>query len=170
MFEHNEVLLPNMSGKVSFEGNPVRAIGFDSLNTNKILQTVSIYTTNFTGRVYLYGTLALNPTDNDWAIIPLTDETDYIEFNHLYDGKSKKDNRCINVKGSYTWLKAKMDRDYIDDSLYTNVYSNGSTPITSYNIDSDDSMPYLPQKEVVTKIPSYMLSNYGNIESILLTY
>ena len=42
----SKVLLPNMSGKIDFIGEPVKAIGYDSIKTNKRSQTICLYTTN----------------------------------------------------------------------------------------------------------------------------
>ena len=53
MIRQNLTLLPNCSGQVSFEGEPVKAIGYYSNDTNDRLNTISIYTKNFTGRIYI---------------------------------------------------------------------------------------------------------------------
>ena len=82
----SQVLLPSMSGKIDYIGNPIKSIGYYSYKTNKRSQTLAIHTTNFVGRFILEGSLKLNPaSDFDWFPIILKDDLPYIEYN---DGKT----------------------------------------------------------------------------------
>ena len=78
------VLLPNMSGKTDFVGNPVKTVGYDSHKTNKRLSTIVVHSTNFTGRIWLEGSLKTEPKEDlDWFTIPLTSETPYLEYSNF---------------------------------------------------------------------------------------
>lgn len=170
MISQNLTLLPNMSGKVSFEGEPVKAVGYYSTSTNKRLNTLSIHTLTFTGRIYVYGTLKLKPEkESDWAIIPLTDETDYLEYNNYGNIYAKRENRYINIKGGYTWLKAKMDRDYLN-CIQTPVPIDYRQPQRVGAENVGDHVPMSHRVEKITPAPSADLRLCGNIECIKLTY
>lgn len=170
MIHSNLTLLPNMSGKVSFEGEPVRAVGFYSTSTNKRLNTLSIHTLSFTGRIYIYGTLKLKPEkESDWSVIPLTDETDYLEYNNYGNIYAKRENTYVNIKGCYTWLKAKMDRDYLN-CIKTPVPIDYRQPQRVGAENVGDHVPMSHRVEKVTPAPSADLRLCGNIECIKLTY
>lgn len=172
MIRSNLVLLPNMSGKITHMGEPTKAVGYYSYDTNKRLNTISIHTIKFTGRIYIYGTLKTNPTEeSDWAIIPLTDETDYIEFNNFGKPYSKRENIFVNIEGGYTYLKAKMDRDYLN-VIKTPVEINyrPSQGTHGRNIINDESIPMSNKMIKVKRDVNGDLINYGNITSIMLCY
>lgn len=169
MIRQNLTLLPNCSGKVSFEGEPVKAIGYYSNDTNDRLNTVSIHTTNFTGRIYIYGTLKVNPSENDWVMIPLTEETPYLEFNHLPILNECIDNTYINIKGAYTWLKAKMDRDYLN-VIKTPVPINYKMSHGTCAQNVGDHVIISNKIVQETPAPSPDLKYCGNIQCIKLTY
>lgn len=171
MLHKNLILLPNMSGKVSFEGEPVKAVGYYKNQTNKRMNTVSFYAKNFTGRIYLYGTLALEPKEDDWAVIPLCDNTDYVEFDNYGKPSPIIDSFYYNVYGSYTWLKVKMDRDYLN-CIKTPVPINyvPRFVLTSPHVCYDHSLPIRTKEVTATPAPSPDLAKCGNIEYIRLTY
>ena len=171
MIHKNLTLLENMSGKVSYEGKPVKAIGYYSLNTNKRMNTISIHTIDFTGRIYIYGTLKLEPTEEDWAIIPIGDGEDYLEFNHFPLVRDVKDNRYINIKGAWTYLKAKVDRDYLPIIKSPSAVHMPVKQITDImNITADESVPVSKRRDSVLPPPSPNLKYFGNVEYIKLTY
>lgn len=170
MIHKSFTVLPNMSGKVTYESEPVKGIGYYSYCTNARLNTFSIYTSNFTGRIYIYGTTKLEPKDeSDWVVIPLTEETDYLEFDNYGKVKVKHDNTFINIKGCYTWFKVKMDRDYL------NVFK---TPVSiNYHIHSGTEAQNIGDHVImgdrcveVTPTPGHDLALCGNVELVQLTY
>ena len=171
MLHKNLILLPNTSGKVNFEGKPVKAVGYYSNDTNKRTNTISFYTKGFTGRIYIYGTLALEPTDDDWAEIKLCDETNYIEFDNYGKPYPKPENFYFNVYGAYTWLKAKMDRTYLH-CIKTPVPFNyrPTFVLTSPHVMHDHSIPLSTKKVKVMPAPTPDLARCGNVECIKLTY
>ena len=171
MLHQSLVLLPNMSGKVNYEGQPVKAVGYYKHDTNKRLNTISFHTKNFTGRIYIYGTLSLNPKEDDWAPIQLCDKTDYIEFDNYGKPSPIIENFYFNVFGAWTFLKAKMDREYLH-CVKTPVPFEylPRFVLTSPHVMYDHSLPLRTKKIMVTPDPSADLARCGNIESIRLTY
>jgi len=171
MLKQSLILLPNMSGKVNYEGKPVKAVGYYKHDTNKRLNTVSFQTKNFTGRIYLYGTLSLDPKEDDWAPIKLCDKTDYIEFDNYGKPGPKFENFYFNVFGAWTFLKAKMDREYLN-CVKTPVPFEyvPRFVLTSPHVMYDHSIPLRTKKVMVTPAPSEDLTRCGNIECIRLTY
>lgn len=172
MIRSNLVMIPNISDKISYEGEPIKAVGYYSYDTNKRLNTVAIHTIKFTGRVYIYGTHKTNPTkDSDWAIIPIGNKTDYIEFNNFGKPYSKRENVFVNIPGSYTYLKAKVDRDYLH-IVKTPVEINYRPSQGTYaeNVNSDDSIPMSNKEITVKRDVSGDLIHYGNVTSIMLCY
>lgn len=176
MLKESVVLLPNCSNEISMEGKPVKAVGFYSNDTNKRLNTIAIHTLSFTGRIYLYGSLKLKPeSDLDWAIIPLGETTDYLEYDNLNNSeKVIKENSFINIKGGYTWFKAVMDRSYIEvlNDRKPTTYTPGYV-MTGLNVLNPESVPMnLHEREIPKdqQIKPYALKNYGNVEKILLCY
>lgn len=171
MIRQNLTLLPNCSGKISVEGEPVKSIGYYINETNDRLNTISIHTKNFTGRIYIYGSLKINPTDDDWAIIPIGKDADYLEFNHLGVINECMDNTFVNIRGSYTWLKAKMDRDYLNiikTPVEINYHLTQGT--CSQNVNSDVSIPMSNKEITVKRDVSGDLIHYGNVTNIMLCY
>lgn len=171
MLHKNLILLPNMSGKVNFEGQPVKNVGYYSLDTNKRNSTVTFYTKGFTGRVYIYGTLSLEPTEKDWAPIKLGIDSDYIEFDNYGNPYPKYENFYINIWGAYTFLKAKMDRTYLN-CVKTPVPFNyrPTFVLTAPHVDYDQTIPMNTKKVEVMPSPKADLARCGNIECIKLTY
>ncbi len=64
---------------------------------------------NFVGRIYIEGTLATNPQEEDWFAITFPDVTTaYIDYAQPSTGV-----RGFNFKGSFAWIRARQDRDYL---------------------------------------------------------
>lgn len=189
----SKILLPNMSGKIDFIGEPVKAIGYESNKTNKRTNTIAIYTTNFVGRIWLQGSLKEKPENKlDWFIIPLTKETPYVEFDNYKDDISvNHENVFYNINGSYVWLRAILDRkSYIQiiDSPVKPYDIHTSYVITSgVNIDPyTTNAPYISAPLNPKYDPEYYpewIPNYkpaydrsmistklGNVEKVLLCY
>lgn len=91
------------------------------------LHTVSMQVVNFTGRIYIEASLALEPTDADWFPVFLQLETPYVEFplNPLKPTGSMETGGDTLVVGrsfkiNALWLRARMDRTYLEDILFEN--------------------------------------------------
>lgn len=185
------VLLPNMSGKTDFIGEPVKAVAYNIHKTNHRLNTIAIHTTNFTGRIWIEGSLKENPTsDLDWFTIPLTEETPYKEYYNYNPVLVKRKSDYINLYGSYVWLRAKLDRSYLEivNSPFVPYDYKAKNYIITANVDNTDytHTPY-PQSNLNPQYdpayydkwnPSYTLAydrrlsltQLGNVEKILLCY
>jgi hypothetical protein len=167
----NLILLPNCSGKVNFEGEPQKAIGYYSHETNKRLNTICIYTNNFTGRIYILGTTKINPSDDDWGVVEFNNGCDYLEFNNLCNHTPKRVNTFINIEGSYTWLKAKMVRDNYKLLENPTEIKKHLPHITSgYCIESFDKTHISNHLVNVLPDPSSNLKYFGNVEAVTLSY
>ena len=187
------ILLPNMSGKIDFIGQPVKTIGSLSHKTNKRTSTIGIYTTNLVGRVWLQGSLKDNPSNKlDWFIIPLTEETPFVEFNNYKDDLTvNRDNRFFNINGSFVWLRVILDRKsylHIQDCPVKPFDYTSSYVITSgSNINPDYTLETYPQSNLNPSddpeyyeewtpnyTPSYtrscISSKLGNVEKVILCY
>ena len=91
------VLLPSTSADIT--GGSVKASGYYGYSDG--VYTIAIYTTNFTGRIYIQGTLASNPAETDWFNISLTGSS-YLDFTSLTDVAG------YTVSGNYTYIRAKV--------------------------------------------------------------
>lgn len=186
-----QVLLDNMSGKTDFIGKPIKAVAYNSHKTNKRSNTIVIHTTNFTGRIWLEGSLKTEPkTDLDWFTIPLTNNTPYIEYSNYNPVLVKRQADYYNVDGSYVWLRVKLDRSYLP--LVRSPFAPFDTKSTEYIMSSkvDDATythaPYPTSNLNPQYDPAYYenwtpnytqaydrrmsLSVLGNVEKIMLCY
>lgn len=95
--------------------------------------TVSINLDNFTGRIYIQGSLASNPTEQDWFNIPIGNGTPYVQFpldpalptgynpdlnQWPLNGSPNSSNGdtgiyAYNFSGNYVWVRAVVDRKYL---------------------------------------------------------
>ena len=94
-------LLPNSGTNLDLIGEAVPGDSYYGFTDG--LHTIAIYGQDLTGRVKIQGTLATNPTDEDW-------------FNVLIDGLPFKDyNKFTGVEGytftaNLVFLRAILDR------------------------------------------------------------
>lgn len=110
------ILLPHTNDAINVVGNPVHADGWYGFSDG--LHTVSIHVSNFSGRIGLQASLALEPTEDDWFDIWLTEGTPYIQFplnpqyptGHLLGDTS---NIALNFKANVLWVRASVNRDYL---------------------------------------------------------
>lgn len=116
MTASNLVILSSTQGLLNATGDPV--LGTSYTQAIGSLYTVAIYASNLTGRVYIEGSLATHPTSNDWFPVQMSGQvTDYIEF--PYSGEYSTTNGGLqligfNFKGNLTWVRARLDRDYLN--------------------------------------------------------
>lgn len=132
MLMRTETLLPYTGGQVNVTGEPVKAVGWYSNQTVSVLSSIWLYTANMVGRVHLYGTLSLDPQEKDWVELKISDENSpnpYLEFDNRYINKKIADNRCISVKGAFTFLKMTVDRTYLDWIKYDLIAERKSVSI-----------------------------------------
>lgn len=109
----NIILLNSTQGVASITGTPKRAGA--AYRSSGGLYTVSILSHNLIGRVYLEGTLASNPVEEDWFAIPMPNlDTPYIEYpNSSSPITGGSQNIGFSFKGNLVWIRARLDRDYL---------------------------------------------------------
>jgi Collagen triple helix repeat (20 copies) len=110
------VLLNTTSGQLNVTGDKQHGAGYNNSIGNS--HTVSVSLNDFTGRVYIEGSLATDPQGGDWFPIPLVG-LPYIQFprdpakptsNHLGDTGTV----AYSFSGNFIWLRARVDRTYLN--------------------------------------------------------
>jgi hypothetical protein len=115
-------LLDTTSGKINVTGEAQRGAGFSNTIGNN--HTVSIQLNNFTGRIFIEGSIASKPGEDDWVPIPLKGPNDYLQFpidphKPIGDlsayGAATGDTGtyAYGFTGNYIWIRARVDRTYI---------------------------------------------------------
>ena len=74
----NSVVMLTDQGVLNFEGDSIRGDGYYGFSDG--LHTVQISLNNFTGRIYIQGSLASTPGATDWFDIKLDGSNPYVEF------------------------------------------------------------------------------------------
>jgi hypothetical protein len=113
---YSVTLLDTTTGKVNAVGQQTPGAGYNS--TIGSLHTVSITVSNCIGRVYIEGSLAANPSDNDWFPVQLKPQKDFIEFpqdRNKPTGANGGDTGTVafSFAGNYIWVRARLNRDYL---------------------------------------------------------
>lgn len=106
----NPIIIMTNKNELSYTSDPVKGDGYYGFADG--LHTMSFHVSNFTGRIFVEATLVEQPTDNDWFLISLENETDYLEF----------DNQTATVgtsfQGNFVYLRVRIDRDYVGATEY----------------------------------------------------
>lgn len=111
--------------QLSYSGDKVRADAY--YGNSDGIHTVSFTFGNFTGRVYIEGTLSSNPTESDWFPI----EFEPITFYKEYDAFSGTEGFTFKVNLLY--VRARVDRDYLGANEY-NETAHGSITKSLVNV------------------------------------
>jgi hypothetical protein len=108
---NNVVLLTSTQGKMSVTGPPVST--YEAARAGARMYTIAITTSNLTGRLFIEGTLQVNPTDDDWFTIRLPGiEDPFIQYPYE-DAIETATILGFNFNGSFTYVRARLDRDYL---------------------------------------------------------
>ena len=125
MSRQSIVILSSVPPTVSHIGDPVRVDTWYTSAHN--LNTISIVSSNFKGRVVVEASLKANPSDNDWFPILLNGNS-YIDYprNRLSTVPSppllsfsggglgaETSTIAFNFSGRFTWMRAQVDRSLI---------------------------------------------------------
>lgn len=113
---YSVTLLDTTTGKVNVTGSKFQGAGYSS--TIGCFHTVSISLSNFIGRIYIEGSLASDPTNDDWFPIELTPNNRYLQFPQDINkptGANGGDSGTIaySFSGNYIWIRARVDREYL---------------------------------------------------------
>ena len=116
------ILLGNTGTSVNVTGQKIRAAGYYGSGMN--IYTMVPYLNDFSGRIYLEGSLANDPHEDDWFKINLNGYLEYLEFlPHLPDinnNTGTTDVFPISFQGNFVWLRAKVDRSFLLNPDTTN--------------------------------------------------
>lgn len=112
-----ETLLPTTSTieKVDIQGEPIKAAGWYGISSG--LHTVAVYVQNFTGRIFIEGTLSDNPYDAIWFNIDPGTGVGYLQFPIIPSAPSSirgGDNgvQGFTFKANALWIRARVERSY----------------------------------------------------------
>jgi len=110
------ILLNTTAGTINVTGDKQKAAGYSNSIGNS--HTVSITLNNFTGRVWIEGSLASDPTDSDWFPIPIGNGVPYAQFpvnpaapTSYITGDSGT--FVYSFSGNFIWVRARVDRTYL---------------------------------------------------------
>lgn len=119
------LMMGNSQEHANLTGAPVKADGWYG-NTDG-LHTVVIQTINLIGRVYIEATLELEPSEADWFPIDIGAGTPWIQFpldamkpTGDYVGGGDTRTLGFTFKINALWLRARLDRTYLNTLLYDN--------------------------------------------------
>jgi len=125
-------LLGTTNNQINVIGIKQKGAGYNNMVGNN--HTVSINLDNFTGRIYIQGSLATDPNaDSDWFNIPIGNGTPYVQFpldpalptgfdpallqwpTNQYPNITQGDTGIFaySFSGNYVWLRAVVDRKYL---------------------------------------------------------
>lgn len=109
-------LLDSTTTEINVTGQKQKGAGFSS--TIGCNHTVSMSVVNFTGRIYIEGSLASDPQEADWFPIQLLPNLDYVQFPRIAQrptGSSNGDTGVLafSFSGNYIWIRARVSRDYL---------------------------------------------------------
>lgn len=121
------VLMPSTGDQTNIKGEAAQADGWFGFADG--LHTVSFHVRDFTGRIKIQATLALEPTEDDWFDIWLTQDSAYLQYpiNHEYPtGNYGGDTgvKALNFKANVLWIRAVLDRRYLTSNESTLVHGS----------------------------------------------
>lgn len=121
MAANSVIILPssshnNDSSNTPLVGEKYKGAGFYGMGDG--FHSVQIQLTNFTGTVSIQGSLATDPTENDWIDIALNDHGDYIVdttglvstvgIQYSLQLTSSSHNKVYNFVGNFVWIRANV--------------------------------------------------------------
>lgn len=108
-------LLTTTTDQLNVIGLKQRGAGYNNTIGNN--HTVSVSLSNFTGRIYIQGSLARDPGPTDWFNIPIGNTAAYVQYPldpALPTGSTgDTGNYAYSFSGNYVWIRAKVDRTYL---------------------------------------------------------
>jgi len=117
------IMMANTQEHASLTGEAIKADGWYGHTDG--LHTVVIQVVNFTGRVYVEASLEPDPSESDWFPIALSETTPYIQYpidpmhpTGEYDSSGDTRTTGVTFKINTLWLRARLDRSYLDTGLY----------------------------------------------------
>lgn len=117
------IIMSNTQEVANLTGQPFKADGW--YGHSEGLHTVVFNVTNFTGRLFIEASLALQPGDEDWFSVKLDQDQDYLSFpknpmkpTGSWETGGDTGSFGVTFRINALWLRARLDRTYLDRSLY----------------------------------------------------
>lgn len=117
------IMMGNSQENANLTGDPVKADGWFGHVDG--LHTVVISVVNFTGRIFIEGTLSVDPEDGEWFPIQLTPGAQFVEFpinpaipTGEYASGGDTSTVGFSFRVNVVWLRARLDRTYLSPVLY----------------------------------------------------
>ena len=109
---------------LSYSSDKVKADGYYGRTDG--LHTVSSSITNFQGRIHLEGSLATEPTEDDWFPIYLTSGNSFRQYPVTSapsgsNGLGDTTTEAWTFRANILWLRARVDRYYLNAGSYDNA-------------------------------------------------
>ena len=93
--------------ELSYTGDKFKGDGY--YGSGDGLHSVAWRLNDFLGRIWIEGTLALEPTSADWFAIPIGSGTDYKEYT-----AQTSETVVFNFTNNAVWVRARVDRSALD--------------------------------------------------------
>lgn len=112
MKTNSYILMNESNAEINYIGQPIKAAGY--YRNYDMFHTISIFSDNLNGRIYIEGSLKQYPEEKDWFTIPL-DGQDYIEFKtENYTSSRNYIENFYNINTNAVLLRARLDRSYLN--------------------------------------------------------
>jgi hypothetical protein len=120
------LLMSSSQGQLSMTGEPQKADGWYGYGDG--LHTVAIYVQNFQGRIYIEGSIADEPTEEDWFAIMVT-TSPYVQYpvnvnDPTGDMGGDTGAEAFTFRTNVVWLRARLDRSYMGEITDSQQISN----------------------------------------------
>lgn len=107
------MLMNESNANINFIGTPIKVAGY--YRSYNMFHTISIFTDNLNGRIYIEGSLIQYPTEKDWFVIPLVENKQYLEFiTEDYTSRRNYIEKYYNINTNAVLMRARLDRSYLD--------------------------------------------------------
>lgn len=106
---------------LNYAGDKVKADGYYGQTDG--LHTVSANVSNFQGRLHIEGSLATDPTDDDWFPIYLTSGNSFRQYpvTNTPSGSNGLGDTTVEAwtfRANILWIRARVDRSHLGASSY----------------------------------------------------
>lgn len=123
MAKNSIIILTSTAGKLNVTGQPIKAAGY--FGYARGIHTFAWYKNNFTGRVYIEGSLATNPGACDWFPIWLESLHPYTQFpldpNNPTGTTGDDGISSYTLQANLVWVRIRIDRSYLVNPILSNV-------------------------------------------------
>ena len=106
----NATIMLTNQNELNYTGPAIKGDGFYGFADG--IHTVSFHVKNFVGRIWLQGTIADNPTEDDWFTLGLSVSTPYLEYDNASDCRGS------TITGNFVYLRVLVDRSYLQSTEY----------------------------------------------------